>query len=187
MKTRALENMQSKQLRNSDLRVLTRFIILLQVLGLTLAGVGETANASHISSDALGRKLYVGKCAKCHKLYDPAKYSDQQWQVWMDKMSRKAKLQPEQKELLSRYIEGSLRGTRRDSEGKSTVAGSRPSSENPNPPDSLRWQEDQIDANTTRSSSFKPAAGDAVFGTTNPQASPIHGGTRDVLRRGTEP
>ncbi len=166
MKTRALENMQTKQFRNSDLRVLTCSIICLHVFGLPLAGVGAPANASHISSDALGRKLYVGKCAKCHKLYDPAKYSDQQWQVWMDKMSRKAKLQPEQTELLSRYTEGSLRGTRRDSEGRSTVAGSRPCSENPNPSDSLRWQEDHIDAKTTSRSFVKPAAGDAVFGTT---------------------
>src|SRR5258706_9653109 len=91
-------------------RVLTRFIICLHVLGLPLAGVGAPADASPISSDALGRKLYLGKCAKCHKLYDPAKYSDQQWQVWIVKISRKGQVQPGQKDLVSPYIEGSLGG-----------------------------------------------------------------------------
>lgn len=86
-----------------------RFAIRLHVLVLALAGAGVPTKAADISSDAPGRKLYVGKCARCHKLYDPAKYSDEQWQVWMDKMSRKAKLQPDQKELISHYVEEALR------------------------------------------------------------------------------
>ena len=28
-----------------------------------------------------GRKIYTGKCARCHKLYDPAKYDDKTGQV----------------------------------------------------------------------------------------------------------
>lgn len=56
-----------------------------------------------------GKRLYVGRCAKCHKLYDPAKYSDAQWQRWMDKMSRKAKLQPAERQVVSSYIEAALR------------------------------------------------------------------------------
>ncbi len=51
------------------------------------------------------RKLYNAKCAKCHKFYDPAEYSQVDWNVWMSKMSRKSKLKPEQHELLSRYLE----------------------------------------------------------------------------------
>ena len=50
------------------------------------------------------RKLYVGKCAKCHKLYDPDGYTPEKWDEWMVKMNRKAKLKPEQAELLARYI-----------------------------------------------------------------------------------
>jgi hypothetical protein len=50
------------------------------------------------------RKIYVAKCAKCHKLHDPAKYTEAEWDEWMVKMNRKAKLKPEQVELLARYI-----------------------------------------------------------------------------------
>jgi hypothetical protein len=59
-------------------------------------------------------KLYITKCARCHKLYDPSAYTDPTWQSWMAKMGRKAKLQPEQTELLSRYIEVALRRPRRE-------------------------------------------------------------------------
>jgi hypothetical protein len=48
--------------------------------------------------------LYNVKCAKCHKFYDPAAYSEKDWEMWMRKMSRKAKLKPEQDELLRRYL-----------------------------------------------------------------------------------
>ena len=54
---------------------------------------------------AAARKLYVAKCAKCHKFHHPAKYTDDEWRTWMRKMSRKAKLKPEQNELLSGYLE----------------------------------------------------------------------------------
>ena len=86
-----------------------RFTIRLHVLVLALAGAGVPTKAADIYSDAPGRRVYVGKCARCHKLFDPAKYSDEQWQVWMDKMSRKAKLQPDQKELISHYVEEAVR------------------------------------------------------------------------------
>jgi hypothetical protein len=86
-----------------------RFTIRLHVLVLALAGAGVRTKAADISSDAPGRKLYVGKCARCHKLYDLTKYSDEQWQVLMDKMCRKAKLQPDQKTLISAYVEEALR------------------------------------------------------------------------------
>jgi len=62
-----------------------------------------------VDETAVARKLYVAKCAKCHKFYDPAKYSDEQWQIWMSKMSKKAKLKPAQEELLARYIENTFR------------------------------------------------------------------------------
>jgi hypothetical protein len=48
--------------------------------------------------------LYNIKCAKCHKFYDPAEYSQKDWDMWMRKMSRKSKLKPAQDELLARYL-----------------------------------------------------------------------------------
>jgi hypothetical protein len=49
-------------------------------------------------------ELYVAKCAKCHKFYHPADYSQKEWDMWMHKMSRKSKLKPAQEELLARYL-----------------------------------------------------------------------------------
>jgi len=68
------------------------------------------------------RKLYLAKCAKCHKLYDPATYSDEEWSKWMTKMTRKAKLTPEQAQKLSRYIEESFRGHRSSRESAEVTA-----------------------------------------------------------------
>jgi hypothetical protein len=85
-------------------------IIILALLG--FAGgcaVPAMAKDSPSNDSAAGQKLYVAKCAKCHKFYDPAKYSDADWQMWMAKMSKKAKLKPEQEQVLSRYIAENLR------------------------------------------------------------------------------
>lgn len=88
-----------------------RFILLSTVLGFALAGCTGPARATDfpVNDNSPGRKLYVAKCAKCHKFYDPAKYSDEEWAKWMGKMSMKAKLKPEQEQMLSRYINDTLR------------------------------------------------------------------------------
>lgn len=70
---------------------------------------------------ARARQLYAAKCARCHKFYDPANYSYSEWQRWMTKMSRKARLKPEQEQLLSRYLD-TFRGepsTRREAQVES--------------------------------------------------------------------
>jgi len=86
-------------------------LLFLHLLGLALAGCAGPIQATDLptSETAAARKLYVAKCSKCHKFYDPAKYSDEKWQMWMGKMSKKAKLKPEQQEMLSRYIENTFR------------------------------------------------------------------------------
>ena len=78
------------------------------------------ANGLSSKETQAAQKLYTGKCAKCHKFYDPAKYSDQEWQKWMTKMSRKAKLKPEQEEMLSRYIENTYRASQKTNNASST-------------------------------------------------------------------
>ncbi len=52
-----------------------------------------------------GATLFVGKCARCHPLYDPTAYSHAEWQHWMAKMSWKAHLKPDQEETLTHYLE----------------------------------------------------------------------------------
>lgn len=51
------------------------------------------------------RKLYEAKCAKCHRFYEPKKYSEADWRTWMNKMSAKSKLKPDQEDLLKRYLD----------------------------------------------------------------------------------
>jgi hypothetical protein len=63
--------------------------------GEPLIGDGEILTA---------RALFIAKCAGCHKFYNPAGYSDGEWQRWFAKMSRKARLESGQEELLSRYL-----------------------------------------------------------------------------------
>ena len=70
---------------------------------------------------AAGQKLYIAKCAKCHKFYDPAKYSEADWQMWIAKMSKKAKLKPAQEVELSRYISENLRPPERGTNSVSVV------------------------------------------------------------------
>ena len=84
----------------------------------TIAGSGSVpdpapSRAAEFSAAELshGRMLYANKCAKCHKFYDPAKYSEQEWHKWMAKMSKKSKLTPEQSEMLSRYIDNTFRSS----------------------------------------------------------------------------
>jgi hypothetical protein len=50
-------------------------------------------------------KLFRAKCLRCHEFYDPASYSNEDWQMWMGKMTKKAKLKPDQAEILSRYLD----------------------------------------------------------------------------------
>jgi len=56
------------------------------------------------SDAANGRALYLNKCARCHKFHDPAGYNDADWQKWFGKMSRKARLNVPEHELLAKYL-----------------------------------------------------------------------------------
>ena len=80
-----------------------------------LAGCAGHLAANDLPADpqVAGKKLYVAKCAKCHKFYDPAKYTDAEWAAWMEKMGRKARLKPDQQALVSQYIEETLRAPRK--------------------------------------------------------------------------
>ena len=89
-----------------------RLFLISALFGVVLAGCAGPAKATDVPLDdaSAGRKIYVAKCAKCHKFYDPAAYSDEEWRTWMHKMSKKAKLSAEQELSLSSYIEATYRG-----------------------------------------------------------------------------
>jgi hypothetical protein len=63
-----------------------------------------------------GNQLHTEKCARCHKLYDPAPYTDAKWNLWMTKMSKKAHLTVDQQQVLTRYL-GAFR-SREASDGR---------------------------------------------------------------------
>jgi cytochrome c5 len=77
------------------------------ILGVVFATAFCTAHAADLSPSETkaAKRIYVAKCAKCHKFYDPAVYDRAQWDMWMKKMGKKSKLKPEQHQLLSRYLE----------------------------------------------------------------------------------
>ena len=78
---------------------------------LLLLGVGLLGMTTDVGAEPLtlkeataSRKLYVAKCAKCHKFYEPKNYSDADWTRWMGLMSQRSKLQTDQAEALKRYL-----------------------------------------------------------------------------------
>jgi cytochrome c5 len=77
------------------------------LLAAALAGAVSPASADELTPKeaAAGRKVYVAKCAKCHKFYEPKGYKDADWRRWMESMSRKAKLKTEDDKLLRRYLD----------------------------------------------------------------------------------
>lgn len=77
--------------------------VLLSLWLLAVLAAGSPAAGGQERVDA--RKLYVAKCAKCHKFYEPKNYSDGDWSRWMTAMSRKSKLKPEQERALTSYLE----------------------------------------------------------------------------------
>lgn len=69
------------------------------LLSAEAAGISETIISA-------GRTLYIRKCASCHRFYHPADYPASEWQSWMSKMSRKSRLNRNEEEVLSTYLNG---------------------------------------------------------------------------------
>ena len=76
-------------------------------LFLVLAVVASAAGIDPLTPKQIdtARELYVNKCAKCHRFYEPNHYTEAEWRSWMDKMKKKSKLKSGPGELLTRYLE----------------------------------------------------------------------------------
>jgi hypothetical protein len=74
---------------------------------LTLAAADPASSADELTAKdmAAARKIYVAKCAKCHRFYEPKNYSEADWRAWLEKMSQKSKLKTDQAELLTKYLD----------------------------------------------------------------------------------
>ena len=54
---------------------------------------------------AAARKVYTSKCARCHKFYEPSDYGDAEWELWMGKMRKKARLNARDYDLVVRLTD----------------------------------------------------------------------------------
>jgi hypothetical protein len=74
---------------------------------IALAAVHPAPSAEDLTVKEItaARKIYVAKCAKCHRFYEPTNYAEPDWRTWMVKMNRKSKLKAEQDALLNRYLD----------------------------------------------------------------------------------
>jgi cytochrome c5 len=70
-----------------------------RVIAARVQSAGWSAPDTHSAS-----ALYALKCGRCHKFYDPAAYSSEDWDLWFHKMTKKAKLEPSQEKQLSDYL-----------------------------------------------------------------------------------
>ena len=69
----------------------------------------ETAKAVALTPElAEGQNLYSNNCAKCHKLFEPKKFTQEEWQPILVKMQKKAKLDDVQMASITNYIHSQL-------------------------------------------------------------------------------
>ncbi|MDD2799550.1 MAG: hypothetical protein PHV20_13245 [Bacteroidales bacterium] len=61
-----------------------------------------TANAS-LKELEQGRMIYINRCKQCHGLANPDKYTRNDWQIIVGKMSLRAKLTVNESTLLFKY------------------------------------------------------------------------------------
>lgn len=83
----------------------TLLLAVLTVLSPVLPDAKGTAPVSTPAWDAQkAKKLYVAKCAGCHTLHKPSAYTRGEWKVWMDRMKKDVRLDPEQENAIRRYL-----------------------------------------------------------------------------------
>jgi cytochrome c553 len=80
---------------------------LLVCLFIALAVARPASNADELTAKEItaARKIYVAKCSKCHRFYEPTNYAEPDWRIWMEKMNQKSKLKGEQTNSLTRYLD----------------------------------------------------------------------------------
>ena len=71
--------------------------------------VTETVTAKELTPElAAGKSLYENSCARCHKLYEPTKFTKEEWQPILVRMQKKAKLDDTNMASITNYIHSQL-------------------------------------------------------------------------------
>lgn len=69
----------------------------------------ETVNAVVLTPELVeGQSLYSNNCAKCHKLFEPKKFTQEEWYPILERMQKKAKLDDVQMASITNYIHSQL-------------------------------------------------------------------------------
>ena len=69
----------------------------------------ETAKAVELTPElAAGKSMYENNCAKCHKLYEPKKFTQDEWAPILVRMQKKAHLDDTQMASIKSYIHSQL-------------------------------------------------------------------------------
>ena len=84
---------------------MTRLSIVITWFVVALASATVRAEDLTRKEVQTAKRLYDSKCARCHRVYDPRDYAEDEWRLWMTKMSKKARLKPTQEKLLNRYLD----------------------------------------------------------------------------------
>lgn len=94
-------------------------ILILTAVTLLLVSCGTKKSASPVADTptvtetkvteltpelAEGKNLYDNSCGKCHKLYEPKKFSQEEWKPILTRMQKKAHLDDVQMASISNYI-----------------------------------------------------------------------------------
>ena len=75
----------------------------------TAPAVTETVKAAELTPElAEGKNLYENSCGRCHKLYEPKKYTKEEWQPILVRMQKKAKLDDTNMASITNYIHSQL-------------------------------------------------------------------------------
>lgn len=75
----------------------------------TTPAVTQAAKATELTPAlAEGKNLYENSCARCHKLYEPKQFTQEDWKPILVKMQKKAKLDDSQMASISNYITSQL-------------------------------------------------------------------------------
>lgn len=72
-----------------------------------MGGLVVSQAAGDISGKQLAkdRRVYLVRCARCHKAYNPADFETETWNRWMRKMRKKARVKSDEEwEQIKRYL-----------------------------------------------------------------------------------
>ncbi|MEL1255342.1 cytochrome c [Flavobacterium sp. DGU38] len=71
--------------------------------------VTEAAKPTELTPElAEGKNLYENSCARCHKLYEPKKFTQEEWKPILISMQKKAKLDDVKMASITNYIHSQL-------------------------------------------------------------------------------